>query len=56
MKLALGTSLCSNTTGGGRSVKLISDAFKRRVLSRTGGTTNSLSCMQTQLTAIKNIA
>ena len=56
MKLSLSISLGSDTPSGGRSVKLISDAFKRRVVARTGGTTNSLSCMQTQLTAIKNIA
>jgi len=55
MKLALGTSLSSNTTGGGRSVKLISDAFKRRVLARNG-TTTGVSCLTIQLNAIKNIA
>ena len=55
MKLALGNSLSSNTPGGGRSTALIVDAFQRRVQSG-GGSTNSLSCLTSQLNAIKNIA
>tara|TARA_R100001594_G_scaffold48669_1_gene81495 strand:- start:2200 stop:2367 length:168 start_codon:yes stop_codon:yes gene_type:complete len=54
MKLALGNSLSSNKPSGGRSVALISDAFKRRVQAR-GGSTSSLHCMKIQLTAIKDI-
>tara|TARA_R110001599_G_scaffold12944_1_gene60023 strand:+ start:418 stop:585 length:168 start_codon:yes stop_codon:yes gene_type:complete len=55
MKLALGTSLSSNTPGGGRSTALIVNAFQQRVVSR-GGSTTSLSCLTTQLNALKNIA
>ena len=55
MKLALGNSLSSNKPGGGRSVALIVDNFKRRVQGRDGATT-ALSCLSSQLTAIKNIA
>ena len=55
MKLALGNTLSSNKPGGGRSTALIVDAFKRRVVSR-GGSTSRLSCLTSQLNAIKNIA
>ena len=55
MKLALGTSLSSNTPGGGKSTALIVDAFQRRVVSR-GGVFEAKSCLTTQLNALKNIA
>tara|TARA_Y100000004_G_scaffold178091_1_gene220329 strand:+ start:6589 stop:6756 length:168 start_codon:yes stop_codon:yes gene_type:complete len=55
MRLAQNISLGSNKPGGGRSTALIVDAFRRRVVSR-GGSTSRLSCLTSQLNAIKNIA
>ncbi len=43
------------TYKGGRSTALIVDSLKRRVVSR-GGSTSRLSCLNSQLNAIKNIA
>ena len=55
MRLAQNISLGSSKPKGGRSTALIVDAFKRRVVSR-GGSTSRLSCLTSQLNAIKNIA
>jgi len=55
MKLAQNISLGSSKPKGGRSTALIVDAFKRRVVAG-GGSTSRLSCLTSQLNAIKNIA
>jgi hypothetical protein len=55
MRLALSISLGSSKPKVSRSTALIVDSFKRRVQAR-GGSTTSLSCLTSQLNAIKNIA